>query len=81
MPLYTFLQNLLNVPVQSANRMGLQKKMAYGKQWLMAAVTAILDKSELSNIKDSRKRMRVTTIGAFDESHELQPGESALRFR
>jgi hypothetical protein len=27
MPLYTFLHNLLNVLVQIANKMGLQKKM------------------------------------------------------
>jgi hypothetical protein len=32
MPLYTFLHKLLNVLVQIANKMGLQKKRFYGRR-------------------------------------------------
>jgi hypothetical protein len=37
MPLYTFLHNLLNVPVQAANTMGLQKKT----HWVVTYVIQI----------------------------------------
>jgi hypothetical protein len=41
MPVYTFIHNLLNVVVQIANKMGLQKKISKGHN------KKILDESEV----------------------------------
>jgi hypothetical protein len=51
MPLYTFLHNLLNVHVQIANKMGLQKKIA---------IHNILVRSEVSRAVTTSLATRAT---------------------
>jgi hypothetical protein len=41
MPLYTFLQNMLNVLVQIANKMGLQKKMWILPKTLLCGISGL----------------------------------------